>query len=70
MKRRWALVRAETIMTVVEQDSQPQTEGNWQEVLGSFGPGDAALDGLMFRAGSPELAAYLSERELHQKGGT
>ena len=60
--RRWALVVCEQIANVVEQPSCPQVPGTWLEINGQFGPGDAALDGLMFRAGSPELAAYLANR--------
>jgi ribosomal protein S16 len=67
LMRRWALVVGETISTVVEQDGKPSVDGEWIEIVGVYGPGDAALDGLMFRAGSPELAQYLAERDK-QKG--
>lgn len=60
--RRWALVVNEQIVNVVEQPSAPQVEGNWRELAGAFGPGDAAVDGLFFRAASPELADYLAQR--------
>lgn len=62
MKRRWALVVNEVIANVVEQDGRPQIEGDWQEITGTVGPGDVAVNGRMFRAGSPELAAYLEQK--------
>lgn len=68
MTRRWGLVGGITIQAVVEQDCKPQVPGDWQELSGAFGPGDVVVDGQSFRAGSPELQAYLEART--QKGGT
>ena len=65
--RRWALIAGEQIVNVVEQPSEPQVLGDWHEVTGPFGPGDFFIDGRYFRAGSPELAAYLAAR---QQGGS
>lgn len=63
MMRRWALVSGITIQAVVEQDSEPQIDGQWVELTPGFGPGDAAVDGRLFKAESPALAAYLAQKE-------
>lgn len=62
MTRRWALVGGTTIQAVVEQDSEPQIPGLWQELVKPVGPGDVIIDGRQFRADSAELQAYLATR--------
>lgn len=62
MTRRWALIVGEQIANVIEQPSEPQIGGVWVELVGAFGPGDACIDGRMFRAGSQDLADYLEQK--------
>jgi hypothetical protein len=62
MNQRWALIVSEEISAVVEQGNRPPIDGDWRELTGVFGPGDACVDGRFFRAGSAELAAYLETR--------
>lgn len=64
--RRWAQVSGDTIVTVVEQTSTPAIAGQWVELVGQFGPGDAVVGGKAYRAGSPELAEAINARNAQQ----
>lgn len=59
--RRWALVSGTTIQAAVEQDSEPQIDGTWVEITPGFGPGDAVVDGRLFKADSQALVDYLAQ---------
>lgn len=52
---RYALISNTIITTVVEQDSLPNTPGQWVQVEGAFGPGDLYSNGVFSNA--PPIAA-------------
>jgi hypothetical protein len=54
--KRWALIEGELVANVVEQDSQPQIEGLWVEIVdGKAGPGWEYIDGQFIEPPIPPI---------------
>lgn len=58
--KRWALIEGELVANVVEQETQPQIEGVWVEIVGDpVGPGWEYINGEFIGPAPPPLPPEL-----------